>query len=98
MLILGQKPYFLGPTIFKIPQSIAAVMKEKKSHDDQLASLHIAIKIISVATVSKPKHAVFGIELAYCPDHVISTCRQLKNLLSKFEYLLLLSFLTPAKF
>ena len=71
--------------------SFAAVTKEKKSHDDQLASLHIAIKIISVATVSKPKNAVFGIELAYCPDHVISTGRQLKNLLSNFEYILVIA-------
>ena len=72
-------------------------MKEKNLMMINL-HLYIAIEIISVATVSKPKNAVFGIELAYCPDHVISTGRQLKNLLSNFEYLLLLSFLTPAKF
>ena len=33
-----------------------------------------------------------------CPDHVISTGRQMTNLVSNFEYLLLLSLLTTTKF
>ena len=32
--------------------------------------------------------------LLFCPDHVISTARQMTNLVSNFEYLVLLSFLT----
>ena len=32
-----------------------------------------------------------------CPDHVISTGHQMTNLVSNFEYLLLLCFLTVAK-
>ena len=32
------------------------------------------------------------------PDHVISTCRQMTNLVSNFEYLLLLCFLTMDEF
>ena len=33
-----------------------------------------------------------------CPDYVISTARQKTNLLSNFEYLLLLYFLIAAEF
>jgi hypothetical protein len=33
-----------------------------------------------------------------CPDYVISTARQMTNLLSNFEYLLLLYFLIAAEF
>ena len=36
--------------------------------------------------------------LGLCADHVISTGRQVTNLVSNFEYLLLLSFLTAAEF
>ena len=43
----------------------------------------------------------YGIKVIFlhlCPDHVILTGRQMTNLVSSFEYLLLLCFLTEPKF
>ena len=96
LVVIGGDGSLTGANRFKNewPELIQSLKESDDITQDELTKYHHLNIVGMVGSIDNGKNFLVFL----CLDHVISTGGQMRNLVSNFEYLLLLSFLTVAKF